>query len=81
MCIRDSKIGSHPMTPEEVDALVTEGVLPPTEYDIVAFDFGIKYNIPVSYTHLDVYKRQGMRRAISFLVSASDTRRWFTKSQ
>ena len=39
------KIGSHPMTPEEVDALVTEGVLPPTEYDIVAFDFGIKYNI------------------------------------
>lgn len=39
------KIGSHPMTPEEVDALVTEGEMPPVEYDIVAFDFGIKYNI------------------------------------
>ena len=39
------KIGSHPMTPEEVDALVTGKTLPPAEYDIVAFDFGIKYNI------------------------------------
>ena len=39
------KIGSHPMTPEEVDALVTDTELPPVEYDIVAFDFGIKYNI------------------------------------
>lgn len=33
------------MTPEEVDALVTGKTLPPAEYDIVAFDFGIKYNI------------------------------------
>lgn len=39
------KIGSHPMTPEEVDVLVTGKTLPPAEYDIVAFDFGIKYNI------------------------------------
>lgn len=39
------KIGSHPMTPEEVDALVTDTELPPVEHDIVAFDFGIKYNI------------------------------------
>ena len=57
---------------------MTEWVLPPTEYDIVAFYFGIKYNIlrqlrengfrvtvvPAHTTaeEVDVYKRQALER-------------------
>ena len=42
----------------EEDALLYADVLPELTYKISSIDAGVRLAEPVSYTHLDVYKRQ-----------------------
>ena len=50
MCIRDSKGGVHKLSRRDIDAL--------TKYVAIYGAKGLAYFQTVSYTHLDVYKRQ-----------------------
>ena len=66
MCIRDSVDAA-------VEQLLAQGVLQVVAYIALAHgdaDGQRAGDVPVSYTHLDVYKRQGTSRAAPAVFSA-----------
>ena len=66
MCIRDST-SSKPMDDKMVEWLFRNPLSDGGTFTGVA-DIVSKYGlVPVSYTHLDVYKRQGLNHAVLFI--------------
>ena len=57
----------NPLGYEKISKLLKNFAVP----SIVASLIGSIYNIAVSYTHLDVYKRQGLRTPYFLILSCS----------